>query len=389
MRKILVLILFSTKLWAYDPMYPNYSKTIGPDVFNLLLDYDYFSTSANFDGNGNKVPLPEGDSFSKNDLNLNIKYGLLKHFDLGFGFRFRINDSVQDTVNKTTLGFESFSLGVKWNFLPRGVFNLALDFNLGWTFYKNSQAQIDSNQLILGDPGTALGINLLAGYGFLKILGLNGMVGWHLPPNDLSQEILYNLMLNIRFSYYLIEVGFGGKVSLKTDLFESYEQKLASHGFNTGGSNLFYSFHQEVFTPFASISALLWDTTRIQFRVAQNVTGSSTDEGTTFGANILFNFGSGTTKVVKKERPPTDLNTFGKIIGLSPENKFAKLNIGTSKGVSKGMKVFFYRKTKIEDVVLAKGYIKDVGVNWSVVEIEKYFRDENIKIGQIIKIKVE
>jgi hypothetical protein len=375
--------------WAYDPMYPDYSKTIGKNVFNFILLFQNFQTSQNIDGEGNKIPLPEGDSFSKSDLDLILKFGALKNLDFGLGFKFRVNSSVQSGVKSTTYGEESFGVRSQWAFYRSEKFTLGMDLNLSWTFYKNTQGQKDENQLILGDPGTAININLLAGYGFTRIFGINGLIGWQQPPNHLSTEMLYDLALNIRFSYFLLTGGLGGTISLNNDIHSSHEDKTTSHGFNTGGSNLFYSFNRQVFVPYLGISALLWNFVKAEFMYAQNVSGRSTDAGALLGGKLLFNFGSGTKLIEKKERPPKGKMVEGIIVDFTAKNKYVKINLGTSKDIEKGKKVFFYRKTKIEDVLLARGIIYNVGVNWSVAKVSKYFRKENLKKGQLVRVLVD
>jgi len=390
MRKILVLFfIYAQPLWAYDPMYADYAKTIGQDVFNLYLDLNHFNTTANLDGEGSKTALPEGDSFTKTDLDLIIKYGILKELDLSMGFRFRSNDSVQGEVNKTTYGEESFSLNTRWNFLKGKKFNLALDLFLSWTFYKNTEAQKNLNQLILGDPGSSIGISLLGGYELNHFLGLNAILGVNWPPNNLSSELLYDLRLNIRVGDFLFVAGFDGIISFNTDAFGSFEEKMGHHGFNTGGSNLFYSYNRGLFAPYASVSSLMWDVFRVQFRASRYLSGNSIDEGTKVGLNFLYNFGSGTVVVKKREKLPKGEMVEGQIMDFTPQNKFAKLNLGTSKGVEKGMKVIFYRRTKIEDVPLARGVIYDGGVNWSIAKVEKYFKSESLKKGQVVKVLVD
>ena len=375
--------------WAFDPMYADYSKTIGKDVFNFLLLFHNFQTSHNIDGEGNKTPLPEGDLFSKNDLDLILKFGVLENLDFGVGFKFRVNNSVQSGVNRTTYGEESFGVRSQWAFYRSEKFTLGVDLNLSWTLYKNTQGQKDENQLILGDPGTSINFNLLAGYGLTKIMGINGLIGWHQPPNHLSTEILYDLALNIRFSYFLITGGLRGTISFNNDIYSSYDEKAVSHGFNTGGSNLFYSYNRQIFAPYLSISGLLWDFVKAEFRYAQNVSGRSTDAGVNLAGKLVFNFGSGTRLVEKKEPAPKGKMVEGLISAFTVKNKYVKINLGTSKDIEKGKKVFFYRKTKVEDVLLARGVIYDVGVNWSIAKVLKYFKKENLKKGQLVRVLVE
>ncbi len=383
------LILFSTQLSANDFLYPDYSKTAGEDVFNLLISYGFFNTDGNIDSDGNKIPLPESDSFHKSDLDIFLRFGLLKNLDIGLGFRLRSNNSVQSGVNKSVYGAESFLLASRWNFFRKGKLNLTLDGYFASTLYKNTEYHKINKLLVLGDPGSSFGLNLIAGYGFARILGLNALLGWFSPSNNLSQEILYDLRLAIIFDRFMVEAGFSGNISIRTDIYDSYKEKAVSHGFNTGGSNLFYSFNREVLAPFASLSVLFWDRLRLQVRAQRNILGRSTDEGTVFGVNLLFVFGKGAHYVEKRERPPTGKMVTGKIIEFTGQNKFAKLNLGTAKDVEKGRKVFFYRKTKVEDLLLARGVVYEVGVNWSIAKVEKYFKKETLKVGQIAKVLIE
>lgn len=386
---LLVAVFASYQSHSYDPMYSDYAATIGSNVFNLFFDYNHFSTQDNIDGEGNKIPLPENDSFSKQDIDLFLKYGVLENFDVLLGFRFRVNDSVEQAISKTTYGEERFNLGLKYNFINNLKWSLALELSLAWTFYKNTEAQKELVQLVLGDPGPSILFDVLGAYKISKYFKINGLLGFHAPPNNLSGEMLYDLRLVSRFSYFMASVGFGGIISFNTDIFDSFEHKQASHGFYTGGSNLFYSFNRQLFAPYASISALLWETMRVQFRIAQNVSGRSTDTGTTLGFNLLFNFGSGTKIIQKKEKPPSGKMVQGKILKFTAENKFAKLNLGTSADIKKGMKVFFYNRNKIEDVLIARGVIFKVGVKWSIAKVEKYFQPENVKKGSIVKVLLD
>lgn len=364
-------------LFANDVLFRSHTKTVNMEALEVELSYSMFSTSATFDTDGTEVPLESGQAFSKNEFEFLTRYGWSKNLEFRGGLRQRTNASTESEVEQSNSGLESYFIGAKYskNFIKK--FSYAFDFQIRNTLYSDPGG-FDSGEIVLGDAGLEATVGSYFAYRrtFSNIFG--GYLGYNIPPNELSNEILYNMESAWIHSNWLFTLGLNGIKSMNSDTYS--DTPSSKPQINQGISSLYNSINREKVVPYVGLfrSFTRW---RAGITMSQAIAGVSTDKGTEF----LFTFrriGSGRGDREFKLKKFKEYDVEATIIKVSPRGKFVKIDVGAGGDVEKGMKFDIYiRDLKGREVLVAGGTVYETGVDWSIIRVLKLYRRIVLKKG--------
>lgn len=371
------IFLFSNISFANEVLFRSHTKLVNPEALEVELSYSMFSTSSKFDTDGNDVTLESGQSFSKSEFEFSTRYGWSKKLEFRGGIRQRTNTSTDNEVEQSNSGLESYFVGAKYSKDPLKKFSYAFDFQIRNSLYSDPGG-FDSSEIVLGDAGLEATVGSYFAYRRSPSNILGAYLGYNIPPNELSNEVLYNIESAWIHTNWLFTLGVNGIKSMNGDTYG--DTPSTKPQVNQGISNLYNSINREKMVPYVGLfrSFTRW---RAGVTMSQVMAGVSTDKGTEF----LFTFrriGSGRGDRELKLQKFKEYDVEATIIKVSPRGKFVKIDIGAGGDVEKGMNFDVYvRDLKGREVLVASGTVYETGVDWSIIRVLKLYRRIVLKKG--------
>jgi hypothetical protein len=381
---ILSTLLFCFNLYAAAPFVPG-SKVITPKSYQVDSELSTFTTSAYFDKEGLEEEITEGDAFSMMDIDTNLRYGFGDQLELRAGFRYRQvtaeYTSGADTVSLTNSGLESYWLGAKYALKSKSRWKFAIDTYFRSTSYTNIEynpTQTPAEEIVLGDSGTEIQIGLHTSYQANKTRFWNTYLAFNMPPNNMSQEIVYMGEAAWRHTKWGFRLGAKGVYSMNNDGFTDAESDKPLQ--STANTRMFNSINRSWMTPYVGIN-YAFDTIRLETSAGQRISGTNTDKGTELIAKLVWN-SKGVTQTELKKSRFKEYEVEATIIKISPRKKFVKIDMGISQDVEKGMKIDIFQTDFFGgNVLIASGVVYEAGADWAIVKVLKRFRKIQIKTG--------
>lgn len=375
--------LFHSALSA-KPYAPK-TESIRIKSFQLEGTGSMFTTTGNFDIDGEKIPLDETTDFQKIDLDMLLRYGYGHQLELRGGGRFRMVQSLTEEIDVTNSAIESFVLGAKYSLKPKAGSNwkFAVDFELRNTFYTNetyaSGEVIPDDEIVLGDSGTSFMGGVHASYSpSSKSYILSGSGFFHRPPNNLSAEIITHLELMIPFTKLAIGGGVDSVFSLEQDEFTSapfQKPRLA-----TGATTLFNSINRSFMAPYFKVY-YSFNELALFAQIGSTISGTSTDEGNLIAGGFVWNWGGVDPNKARVQRFK-EYNIEASVIQVSPRGKFIKIDKGIAQGVEKGARFDIYETDFFGgNTLIATGIIFEVNADAAIVRLDRMLENKEVKTG--------
>jgi hypothetical protein len=344
-----------------------------------------FATTAYFDKDGKENPLPADYSFMLSDTSFSLSYGYSSNLEFGVMGKARFVSSQTtlstDPKTLTKMGLESAQVGFKYQLPPLNNSFFALGAKFRQTMYTNLKydppQSADSNKIVLGDDGTEYSLDLYSSF-LYSSSRLDFDLSYVKPPNNLSQEIRYLAEALYQFKSFGGIIGVEGTISLKKDPYATdpnLKPKISN-----GATSLFNSINREKVSPYFGA---LYDFKKVTFeaRGGAVISGISTDKGYFALMNINLNSEGVTAESVKIDSFK-EYQIEGSVLKVSARANFIKIDQGLSTDVEKGMLFDIYQTDYFGgNVLVASGYIQEVGSDWSVIKLTKKYSDIQIKPG--------
>ncbi|MBL6990388.1 MAG: hypothetical protein ISR65_11440 [Bacteriovoracaceae bacterium] len=360
-------------------IYTPIAKTMPEKATKIQLSGNYFQTTGHYDLNGDQVDMQMEEAYSKVDGAFNLFYGINTNLEINVGIGYRsITSTSSSGAITSNSGFESLWGQFKYSFDAVGDLYYAALFKYRKTLYENNFGSSggSSSDLELGDSGSEILAGAILSYQLSYNDYLTAMVGYKMPPNSLSHEIVYKAENAYTLASFTFLAGVDGIYTLSSD--EYSDDPNNKPQMLTGSTYLFNSINRGLASAYAGI---MFSNKRFKIKVAGNYAfyGVSTDQG--FGVDLSISWQSGgTSKTKQKIEAFKEYNIEATVIKVSPRGKFVKIDAGISNDVHKGMKIDIYKNNFLGgNLLIASGIVHDVGGSWSIVKIVKKYRDIPIK----------
>ncbi len=362
-------------------------KTVREKELRVDLSGSYFYKTASFDIDGNVVNMEPDEEFSMINSDLLIKYGFAPNFEMFGGGRFRIVNSTSDEIQLKNTNIESYHVGGKFHLANALGMFFAFEGDVRNTAYTNNiyaTGSAPNNNIILGDDGLWIKGGLLFSAPFVSGHFIEGSLHYQLPPDHLSDELLYDVHYLFKGTMASFMLGVDGIISLNNDPFGG--SVAARPEMSTGVTNLFNSINRSWMRPKVELG--LWGSSWGGRVFASRIfSGSSTDEGWRVGAGLTW-MGKGIESTNSLDREFKEYRDSATISKISPRSNFVKINKGISSDIERGMSVDIYQSDFFGgNILIASGVIFSVESDSSVVKINKIHRNIPIKKGFIVRVR--
>lgn len=369
---------------VYRPM----GTIVGLKAYEISLEGKQFVTTTRIDQDGAEQAFVGDEAFSLLEGNGQLRYGLGTKLELRLGARFRGATSTRsdgEQVNK--MGIDSVLVGAKYA-LPKSsdsMWNYSLDAQFRSTAHSNQEylpGTADVNDQVVGDSGNFItaGFHMSRQYGERTHVGF--YAAYNLPPNSLSQEIIYDGQLAFAWTNWALIFGVDGVYSLGTDDF--FNDPVSKPAVSSGTSYMFNSINRSYTAPYLSINKLF---SKWRFGVTGRtiVMGKSTDLGMEIGINLTWN-SRGVTLEDRKISKFKEYDIEAAVIKISPRGKFIKIDHGLSHDVEKGNRFDIFQSDYFGgNVLVATGVVYQVGSDWAIVKLVKRYKDIKIVKGFVAR----
>lgn len=386
MKYFLFFILLSTHSFA-QTSYVAPTKVLKAKGYQLGVYNDYFKTDKMFDDKGKKEEFVDDVKNTRIQSEISGQYGATNDLQFGVGFRFRQN-ATKYTLNgeeetATSSGLQSTFLNLMFAFKPVDRIQYTLEGTFRYSPYTNDEfdeTTDSTNDIILGDSGNemsaGLGMTYMgAGQNFFTLRG-----GYRRPGSEISHEIYWQAEGAMAWKYVALIAGVDGVSSLKNDPYEDDEANRPNY--NTA-SNLYNTKNREWITPYAGINFALGDSWRIELRGSHVVSGVSTDQGTTFGFNLIRRVDKTETRLVDSKFKTYDIEAT--VTKISPKKEYVVIDKGIADDFNKGMRIDFFEFDYVGgNVLVASGVIIKTKSDSAIVKITQRFNNKKeLKEGLI------
>ena len=386
--KCILAIIFVTTFISTDGFSKTiFGKTIREKELRVELSGSYFYKTASLDLDGNAVNMNPDEEFSLLDSNLYAQFGFAPNFEMFGGGRFRIVNSTTEERQLKNTNVESYHVGGKWHFAKALGILFALEADVRNTAYTNNiynQGQAPNQNIILGDDGLSLKAGVLLTKSIVPGHFLEGSLKYHLPPDHLSDELLYDVHYLFKGTMASLMLGIDGVISLENDPFGG--SAALRPEMSTGVSSQFNSINRSWMRP--KIEFGLWGSSWGGRVFASRIfSGASTDEGWSVGAGITY-IGRGIDSTNSLDRDFKEYQDSGVIVRVSPRSNFVKMDRGISQNIERGMSVDIFQSDFFGgNVLVASGTVFSVESDTSVIKINKIHRNIPIKKGFTVRIR--
>jgi len=366
------------------------TQTLHKRGYQYGLGADMFTTSQIYDESGKKNELDSGESFHRYQVDGSFQYGLVENLQIGFGARFRMNqstfhDASGNEVNGVGSGLQSVATSGLYSFAPVGNLHYALEGIFRYTPYTNEVDTIrSSDSLILGDDGNEYSAGLGVSYNWPNKNYLSTRVGYRRPGKDLSGEVYWQLEGTLAWKYLALIAGVDGISSLKNDAYTDDPNSKPRN--NTGATALYSGVNREWITPYAGLNIGLGESWRLELKGSQVVSGRSTDLGTSFGINLIRRV----DKIDPRKGLDQQFKTYdieATVTKVSAQKGFLVIDKGISDDVQKGIMFDFFEFDYVGgNVLVARGVVVQAKASSSIVKItSRYNTKKELKEGLVAR----
>lgn len=362
------------------------SDVVGAKILEIGLLGSIFNTSGYYEHDGTFTELDEGEGYTKIDVDVITRYGFGNRFEARGGIRYRSNTSSTASEDVVYSDLESYFAGFKYSFLPYQNIHYAFDFQFRQTLYENteySSGAAPDDEIILGDDGTEITTGVHLSYKTKGGFYLAGHLAYNMPPNEMSNEILYNCEGGVVFKKFTVSGGLNGVYSLVMDEFGDATGTKPS--MSTGRTRLYNSINRELIAPYVGIAVSPSPSWYLSLSASRVIMGTSTDQGDQIKAVITWR-SSGVSKSDVKIGTFKEYDLEARVIKLSPREKFVKIDQGMSGDVVKGMKIDIYKTDYFgKNILIASGVVFKVGADTAIVKIVKMYKKVSIQKGFVAR----
>jgi hypothetical protein len=385
-RYLIVLLGLMGTLQAQEEtslLYRPSAAHVGWKAYEINLTGELWKTTSRVDSLGVEQPFVDSEDFGRFQGGMDLSYGIGQQLEVRLGFNYRQNTSVNSTGESlTAAGLESLWGGAKYTIItPSSPWIFALDLQYRQTTFTTSKyipGTVPIDELALGDDGKEFTVGLHLARKFSKTGNFSSFVAFNMPPNDLSQEVVYDAHFAWAWTKWAWIMGVEGIYSLGTDDFGSAAETKPQIA--QGSTYLYNSINRERVMPYLQLDKA-FSTWKLGLRGGLAVAGQSTDLGYEMGFTITWS----SKGVSKDERVISKFKEYeieGTVLKVSPRGKFVKIDQGLAQDVEKGMRFDVFKSDFFGgNVLVATGVVYEVGSDSCIVKLIKRFNEIKIEKG--------
>lgn len=363
-------------------IYHGGAELLNAKSYAIQTEASLFTPTAHFDVNGNKVGMDPNSAYRLIDTDLKISYGISSNLETSLFVKGRSVSSSDGFNTVDNRGPESAGIQSKYAFEAINSLRYAIGIRYRQTIYTNTRytalQTMPTDEVILGDDGSEYGVDLYSTYKATPSWKLDFKVGYNSPPNDLSSEIVLKAQALYQFKKLALLVGIDAIHSLNRDRFtDSPELKPRM---NIGKTFQFNGINREMSAPYLGFN-YSFNSFLFYFRGQSIIAGKSTDKGNFLLAGINWN-SAGTTPDSVKIDSFKEYHVDGAVLIVSSGGNYIKIDQGLSTDVEKGGNFDIYQTDYFGgNVLVATGFVHEIGVDWSVIKLTKKYKEIEIKPG--------
>lgn len=385
-RYLIILLGMMSSLHAQEEttlLYRPSAAHVGWKAYEINLNAELWKTTSRVDSLGVEQPFVDSEDFGRFQGGMDLAYGIGKQLEVKLGFNYRQNNSINSTGESlSAAGLESVWGGAKYSIItPSSPWIFAFDLGYRQTTFTTSKyipGTVPTDELVLGDDGKEFTIGLHLARKFSATGNFSSFVAFNMPPNDLSQEVIYDAHFAWAWTKWAWIMGVEGIYSLGTDDFGSAAETKPQIA--QGSTYLYNSINRERVMPYLQLNKA-FSTWKLGLRGGLAVAGQSTDLGYEMGFTISWS----SKGVSKDERVISKFKEYeieGTVLKVSPRGKFIKIDQGLAQDVEKGMRFDIFKTDFFGgNVLVATGVVYEVSSDSSIVKLIKKFNEIKIEKG--------
>jgi len=370
------------RLEAYDLK----TKALGDDVFRMSAEYANFVSKGLYDTKG--IESEQTGSFSQSDLMVNMGYGWGNYLDFYIGGRARSNQSTHldngVSYTNTIKGFESATLGFRYDLGTLGAkkrWRSSIEAQVRATLYKNKNyaaGSIPTNEVALGDSGQEALVMANLSYELSQYVYLEAGLGYRMPGNSLSQEVIYRGAAALVWKKFSLYGGVNGVRSMGFDEYSDKESQKPAQA--TASTHLYNSINRSYMEPFLG-AGLVMGQFRLDIEGYNRMNGVSTDKGSGIVLCLSYQSGGKNASEVKKDQFK-EYFVDATVLKVSPRGTFVKIDQGATSDIVTGMEFDLYETDYFGgNKLVASGVAYEVGADSTIVKLTKKIGNIEVKKG--------
>lgn len=389
MFKQSLFFLFSLSALA-NSSYVSNTQTLSEDGYELKVVNDYFQTSALVDVNGRSENLKENEAYSTLNTILGFKYAPTSNLEIYGDVGLRVNQSSEQDgtspLKLNAMGLESAYLGIDYGSDRSEGFQYKIKTRYRQSFYRNEDYVPNSNprdHIVLGDGSNGY----LLGLGLSFVSKANNFYEFDLdfknPSDRLSSELLINTKIAIAWTPVTLILGVEYLASLGQDEFADNPADKVQ--ISTGSTNLYNSINRSYTEPYVGFNFKLGTTWRLETKVGQRISGTSTDLGLRGGFSLIKRV-SNSNNFKNKNSTFKQYEIEGIVTKITKSRKAVIVDQGVSSGLNKGDRVDFYHFDFVDgDELIGSGIVIKSSYDKAMVKVSKKYSKRKIKDGTVIR----
>lgn len=383
---LLALILTPTA-FAKKTLYRPSAFTLELKSKEIDILGSFLTTSSYYDVEGNEVEQGENDSFSRQDFDISFGYGLTREIELRAGGRYRNQSSETATETRSASGLESIFIGAKYGLAPVRSWKFAVSGEARYSPYTpedyTSTSEYPADEMELGDGGPEITLKGHTSYHLSGNWYLSGELGYRIPGNSLSHEIVYDAELAYSGESWLLTGGFTGIKSMNGS---EYSDTPASKPLqNTGTTALYNSVDRERMSLVGAVGYAWNPNWLIRVGGEQVLSGRSTDNYQALTLGVTWN-SSGVSREEQKISTFKEYHVEATVIKVSPRGAFIKIDKGLSQDVEKGMPFDIYKSDYFGgNELVATGVVYESQSDTAIVKLTKKYKQIPVVKGFIAR----
>jgi hypothetical protein len=284
------------------------------------------------------------------------------------------------------MGLESAYVGIDYGSDRSEGFQYKIKTRYRQSFYRNEDYVPSSNprdHIVLGDGSNGY----LLGLGLSFVSKANNFYEFDLdfknPSDRLSSELLTQTKIAIAWTPVTLILGVEYLASLGQDEFSNNPGDKTQ--ISTGTTNLYNSINRSYTEPFIGLNFRLGTTWRLETKVAQRISGRSTDLGLRGGFSLIKRV-SNSNNFKNKNSSFKQYELEGIVTKVTKSRKAVVVDQGISSGLNKGDRVDFYHFDFVDgDELIGSGIVIKSSYDKAMVKVIKKYSKRKIKDGTVIR----
>lgn len=285
MKQIIFYLLFCIGSFSYA--YDSY-QTFRAKPLSLNLDFKYYKTEANFNADGRRESLLDGNSYQYISLTPHLRYQLNTDFALIGGFKYTAAESNDFLYTRKSSHINQVDLAAEYLFINDLWMRMFGRFSYGHNLKK---VKTGTDEVLTSDGAHLVHPELVFNFDLSEGLYSFAQGGILYRTEGLSTLGTYGLGSEFRFSDFGIGASLLGAFSIKND--EYTDQASYRDNYNNlsnAGSKHFNSVNPNIHQLEINFNFLMSKQSLFKFVTGFEVLGSNTSAGFYLGAHVNWVF---------------------------------------------------------------------------------------------------